>query len=636
MIAPQRVLAGLLMGFLAVAALAPALSAQEAGIPEGNWIGLFDGQTTFGWNQLGDAAWRVADGRLICDSGSGGWLATTSQFANFELEAKIRIKPGTSAGIAVRAGLEGSPTQNGTTTLVLSEPEGAEALWHEVRIIANGPEIKATVDNADAELLRGARSRGYIGVQYYHRGDQVEVSQIRLRPLGLTPIFNHKDLTGWNIIPERKSVFSVIDGALNIKDGNGQIETADVYKDFLLQLDICSNGDHLNSGVFFRGPVGVFWRGYESQVSNKWEGDDRNNPSDYGTGGIYGDQPARTVVPNDREWFHKTIICEGNHMAVWINGYQVSDFTDTRPIDPESNGKARICPRPRHHSPPRTRPDHGPCPSTTSISRLIRRNRGVLGKTAMRDCAMSLTIVSHNAYWFQGSPSLWGEERQEPHPGRLARPDPPLHAAEARRALPPGSALARGVREAPIRAWHGKGSTHKAASATLTAGAVLVRGPRCPFHRPHRDKGERRPRLRARLHPSKHPPRRGRLSISSVSTWPPTASRPERRGEPVRLAEINALFRSAPEPAVVAGDFNAKPDSAIYAFMRDRAFVDAAMCDGTPPPIPKAKRVDYAWVAGRCGPESIEHLGLPPDDLLIEGGRTAHPCQRSPLPWSSG
>jgi hypothetical protein len=29
---------------------------------------------------------------------------------------------------------------------------------------------------------------------------------------------------------------------------------------------------------------------------------------------------------------------------------------------------------------------------------------------------MRLTIVSHNAYWFQGSPSLWGEERQEAHP----------------------------------------------------------------------------------------------------------------------------------------------------------------------------------------------------------------------------
>ena len=37
------------------------------------------------------------------------------------------------------------------------------------------------------------------------------------------------------------------------------------------------------------------------------------------------------MVPNDREWFTKTIVADGPHMAVWVNGYQVSDWTDTRP-----------------------------------------------------------------------------------------------------------------------------------------------------------------------------------------------------------------------------------------------------------------------------------------------------------------
>ncbi len=329
-----------LMLFLAVHGFAQSVDA-------GQWIRLFDGETTFGWNALGDAAWKVQDGVLLCESGSGGMLVTTSQFKDFELRVTMRVKPGTSAGLAVRTGLEGHPLENGGTMLVLSEGKDAEAVWREVVVTAKGNEIKATVDGETVEIPRALRDRGYLGILYHHNnGGKVEVKEASLRPLVLRPLFNGKDLSGWNIIPDMPSQFSVIDGALNIKDGKGQIETADTYKDFLLQIDVISNGDHLNSGVFFRGPVGVFWKGYESQVRNQWEGDDRSKPVDFGTGGIYGNQPARKVVSSDREWFTKTIICEGNHMAVWVNGYQVSDFTDTRPVSPDANGKAGYVPGP--------------------------------------------------------------------------------------------------------------------------------------------------------------------------------------------------------------------------------------------------------------------------------------------------
>jgi hypothetical protein len=174
----------------------------------------------------------------------------------------------------------------------------------------------------------------------------VEVAELALRPLNLKPLFNGTDLTGWNIIPGHKSEFNVVDGTINIKNGNGQIETAGVYKDFVLQLDIFSNGDHLNSGVFFHGPVGKFWKGYESQVRNQWEGEDRTKPVDFGTGGIYGNQASRKVVSSDREWFKKTIVCDGNHMAVWLNGYPVSDFLDTRPVSKDWNGKEGYVPGP--------------------------------------------------------------------------------------------------------------------------------------------------------------------------------------------------------------------------------------------------------------------------------------------------
>lgn len=321
---------------LVFAAAAPA---QEG------WINLFDKETLFGWTVLGNAQWEVANGAMSCKHvrNTSGWIATNSQFADFELDAKILGggDKNRSTALVVRGGLEGHPSDNGSAMIPIIEAENAEnakSAVHAIHVTANGASITATVDGNPVEVLGGGRARGYIGVLYCCTGP-VEVTEMKLRPLNLKPLFNGKDLEGWNTIPDHPSVFSVVDGAINIKNGNGQIETAGTYKDFLLQLDILSNGDKLNSGVFFRGPVGVFWKGYESQVRNEWRGDDRTKPVDFGTGGLYGDQEARKVVSSDRKWFQKTLVCEGNHIAVWIDGYQVTDWLDMRPVAADANGK---------------------------------------------------------------------------------------------------------------------------------------------------------------------------------------------------------------------------------------------------------------------------------------------------------
>lgn len=318
-----------------------------AEVAEGQWINLFDGESTFGWTVFGDANWAVEEGILEADKGAGGWIATTSQFTNFELSATLRLTHAGTTGLVVRGGLEGHPSENGSGVVLLENKED-EGEWQTVVVKALGDELSATVNGEDVELS-ASRDRGYIGFQYHHyhrekRDVKLEIKEVKLRPLQLTPLFNGENLDGWNIIPDRASKFEVVDGAINITDGNGQIETAGTYRDFVLQLDIISNGEELNSGVFFRGPVGVFWKGYESQVRNHWMRDDRTRPVDYGTGGLYGVQPTRKVVSTDHEWFSKTVVAEGNHTAVWINGYQVSDVWDMRPVDKNNDGKNGFVP----------------------------------------------------------------------------------------------------------------------------------------------------------------------------------------------------------------------------------------------------------------------------------------------------
>lgn len=325
---------------LVVYVAAPAVGQQS-----GQWIYLFDEGSLFGWAKLGDANWQVDDKALVCASGSGGMLATTSEFQDFELTLEVRLKEDCTSGIAFRTPLDGHPSENGGSVLWIEEPKGSGSPWHTIQIVAQGDSVSATLDGKPAELRQGANRVGHIALLYDRNNNtRLAARKVQLRPLGMASLFNGKNLDGWNIIPGHASKFAVKDGAINITNGNGQIETAGTYKNFLLQLDIISNGEHLNSGVFFRTPPGVFWKGYESQVRNQWARDDRAKPVDYGTGGIYGDQPARLVVPSDHEWFTKTIVITGNHMAVWINGYQVSDFLDTRPVSRNADGKAGYVP----------------------------------------------------------------------------------------------------------------------------------------------------------------------------------------------------------------------------------------------------------------------------------------------------
>ncbi|MGH9673709.1 MAG: 3-keto-disaccharide hydrolase, partial [Bryobacteraceae bacterium] len=163
---------------------------------------------------------------------------------------------------------------------------------------------------------------------------------VKLLPLGLKPIFNGKDLTGWRKVdppkpPAAPPEWSVKDGILHVEKGPGQLETEGTWADFVLQLDARANSQdpnrHPNSGVFLRGEPNGYWTGYESQIRNEFTAGDRTRPVDFGTGGIYRYQPARKVMGTDNEFFTKTIVARGRYLAVWVNGVQVSDFEDPNP-----------------------------------------------------------------------------------------------------------------------------------------------------------------------------------------------------------------------------------------------------------------------------------------------------------------
>lgn len=316
------------------------------------WILLFDGETTFGWNSRGEAKWTVQDGVIRAEPGfGGGFLATTSEFADYALRAEFWIDEKANSGVFLRAPLEGGITALNTYEVNIFDPhekwptgsinevaKAAEQVktsgkWNRCEITADGDHLVVRVNGITTVDVRDSKhTRGAIALQNFNGQGDIRFRSIKLKPLRTQPIFNGNDLTGWKEVPGRKSVFSITsEGWLNVKNGNGDLQSEGQFGDFIFQLDIISNGKHLNSGVFFRALPGQFWSGYEAQIRNQWQGEDRTKPVDYGTGGIYNRQPARRVVSTDHEWFTMTILAHGPHLATWVDGIQVTDFTDTRP-----------------------------------------------------------------------------------------------------------------------------------------------------------------------------------------------------------------------------------------------------------------------------------------------------------------
>lgn len=317
------------------------------------WISLFDGKTLYGWKAASNANFRVEDGAIVADEGDAGLLRTTSQFSDFELHVEFAATATTNSGVFVRSPptpkdvakdcyeINIAPDDNpfptaGIVKRIKAQPKGLGGgnKWQKFDIKAEGDKItvqrngQVVTEYTDPSPL----GRGYIGLQF--REGRIAFRNVRLRPLRMKSLFNGSDLTNWKEYPDMDSRFSVKeeDGGpvLHVANGRGQLETSKSFGDFVLQLECKTHAPSLNSGIFFRCIPGDTMMGYESQIQNGFKDGDRSKPEDCGTGGIFRRQDARRVVADDQKWFHKTLIVEGPHVAAWVNGYQVSDWSDTR------------------------------------------------------------------------------------------------------------------------------------------------------------------------------------------------------------------------------------------------------------------------------------------------------------------
>lgn len=321
---------------------------------EAGWVRLFDGQTLFGWKANNDVAWSVNEGVVSAEAGESGLLCTTSRFADYELRCDFKLAAGGNSGIFLRTPMK--PTDPGVDCYELNmcdehpsgfltgslvkraKPEtpvvsGGE--WHSYHVRVEGPKVVVQMDGKSVLDFTDATDKplktGHIGLQF--REGKIEFRNVYLKPLGTQPLFDGESLKGWREVPGGQSKFAVKDATIHVTGGRGFLETEKTAGNFVFQFEAITNGDKLNSGVFFRAMEGTEKapsHGYEFQIQSGFKNGDRTQPDDHGTGAIFKRVSARRVISNDRQWFTAMLVADGPHFTSWIDGVQVIDWTDDR------------------------------------------------------------------------------------------------------------------------------------------------------------------------------------------------------------------------------------------------------------------------------------------------------------------
>jgi hypothetical protein len=150
---------------------------------------------------------------------------------------------------------------------------------------------------------------------------------------GWRPLFNGKDLEGWNAIGSAK--WRVEDGVIvGGQDGDpkrsGLLATKEQFTDFALELEfmIDEHGKY-NSGVYLRNDPNTAARtGYQINIG-------RGEAEEY-CAGLYTDHwlgkgDEKDTIRRKLAWNKLKILARGPHIESELNGVKVVDFTDPNP-----------------------------------------------------------------------------------------------------------------------------------------------------------------------------------------------------------------------------------------------------------------------------------------------------------------
>ena len=175
---------------------ASVTSAQEAG-----WVTLFDGSRLDGWNKVGDSNWRLAEGAVQADKGTG-FLVSQMPYGDFQMRVEVWIDPDANSGVFIRCAdaqkitpqtcyevnvYDKRPGQEYRTGGIvdvarITNKVDAGGRWNTLEITAKGPRLQVSVNGTPtADGQHRGLARGPVALQF--GVGTVKFRKVEIRPL---------------------------------------------------------------------------------------------------------------------------------------------------------------------------------------------------------------------------------------------------------------------------------------------------------------------------------------------------------------------------------------------------------------------------------------------------------------------
>ena len=163
------------------------LSSPEAfGQAAAGWFTLLNGTSMDGWNAIGDANWRVADGAVQADKGTG-FLVSKASYGDFQLRVEFWDTADTNSGVFLRCSnpqqvspanayevniFDSRTVENYRTGAIVDLAKPTSVVntadkWNTLEITAQGTHLVITLNGTrTADINDGKYARGPIALQY--------------------------------------------------------------------------------------------------------------------------------------------------------------------------------------------------------------------------------------------------------------------------------------------------------------------------------------------------------------------------------------------------------------------------------------------------------------------------------------
>lgn len=357
---------------------APASATASSAPGEADFVNLFNGRDLSGWSGAA-TEWTVQDGVIRGQTGprsdrnSSGLFWEGGALEDFELRLSFRRWRGNS-GVFYRAkrltdGIGGyqfeiMPGSTGNLIDVGNDRPRRDLFrvnssaarrtlpqlpkdsgWHELVIIARGPELVQRIDDITlCELRDDAPSAPRSGLLALESGGDtmVDFKDIRLKRLvaGVTEtappatvgkwttLFNGTSLDSWKAWQSTSWIgaWSIMNQELHsLRGGTINLATREQYGDFELELE-WKVTPGANSGIIYRAPAGAgeVWKSTpEYQILDDATHRDGQTPNT-SAGSMYGLlAPANKTLRPPGEFNSTRIIARGSHVEHWLNGVKL-------------------------------------------------------------------------------------------------------------------------------------------------------------------------------------------------------------------------------------------------------------------------------------------------------------------------